>query len=238
MTGITPLGGLAATSFIFVFLSLMSVSGTVAFIIIVIANRADPDPTGKRPVASYFFGGAFVTLWLTVIGVLVSIFSLVGLIGANNHGGFFSSELHPATDAAIRGITIGLLLVVIAGFAHVAHARRGLQLSGSEEDPASPTKRVERGYLAVVSFIAVVVTIFAGFATVYIVLGFIAPGVYHGGTSMSQTKALLDALTVLVVFAGVFYTHQRLVSPGLRLIEPKATTPSAPVELTGGAASE
>jgi len=234
MTGISTLGGLAATSLILAFISLSSLAGTVAFIIVVIANRADPDPTGKRPMAAYFFGGAFVTLFIAVLGALIAVFSLIGLIGTNNNGGFYGSELHPATDAAIRGITVGLLLVVVAGAAHVIHARRGFQLASSESELASPTRRVERGYLAVVSFISVLVVVISVFLAIYELLGLIAPGVYHAGSSTSQAKALLDVVAVSVVFAGVFYSHQKLVGGSLRLFEPRGEKSADHEEITGG----
>ena len=47
------------------------------FIIIVVANRADPDPSGRRPQSVYYFAVSFVTLVTTIVGSIVVFVSLV-----------------------------------------------------------------------------------------------------------------------------------------------------------------
>jgi len=47
---------------------LASVGSIVTYIIIVVANRAEPDPTGNRTSAVYHVGTAFIALWLEIAG--------------------------------------------------------------------------------------------------------------------------------------------------------------------------
>ena len=54
--------------------------GFVVLIIVVVANRAEPDPRGLRPHSVYLFGMSFVTLQLTYAGLILiatSVFSLI-----------------------------------------------------------------------------------------------------------------------------------------------------------------
>jgi hypothetical protein len=205
------------------------------FVIVVIANRADPDPSGKRPMTAYLFSAAFVTLFAAISGILAAIFTLVAYIGHTGNGGYgFSFEQHPARDATIRGVTLGLLLLVVAGAAHYFHHLRGMQLAASEPDASAPAKRVERSYVAVVSFISIVVLVLTTFYALYTIVQIIAPGVYQLSSRTAGWKALLDELAVIVVFAGVFIVHQSETRTGWRLLPERksapAHAPSAPGE--------
>ena len=53
----------------------------LVFIIVVVANRAEPDPRGLRPYSVYLFGMTFVTLSLTYSGVSLIVTSLLSFIG-------------------------------------------------------------------------------------------------------------------------------------------------------------
>jgi hypothetical protein len=205
--------GTAVSTYVSVLLLLIvlaSVGSIITYIIIVVANRAEPDPTGKRTSAIYHVGTAFLTLWLEVAGVITIFATLFALIGAGNNT-YFGSEVHPLSDATIRGVTIGLLLFVVGGILTHTHRRKAVELAETESDEASPSKRVVRSYAAVVSFISVIVMVVAVLAAVWAVLGLVAPGVYQIGSRTSDVRALLDEATVLAVFAGVFSTHRRLV---------------------------
>ena len=197
-----------------VFLLLSSVGSVITYIIIVVANRADPDPTGKRPMAVYLFGGAFLTLWLAYVGGIATATGLIGLIGRKFSSG---SGIHPVGDAAVREITLGLLLVLVAGGAHLLHRRRGFDLANSEQDPASPTKRVARSYVAVVSFVTVIIAIFTLFAFLFTLLGIIAPGVYHAAGRMVQLRILLTETFILLLTAWIFRSHQAVAPRALQL---------------------
>ena len=55
---------------------LASVGSIVTYIIIVVANRADPDPSGNRTSAVFHVGSAFVALWIGVAGVIMIFVTL------------------------------------------------------------------------------------------------------------------------------------------------------------------
>ena len=202
--------GTYAVSALLLLSVLASVGSIVTYIIIVVANRAEPDPTGRRTSAIYHVGTAFIALWLEIAGVITIFATLFALIGAGN-GPNFSNEVHPLGDSTIRGLTIGLLLSIIGGYTALTHRARAIELASADESEASPSKRVVRSYAAVVSFVSVLVAVVTLLAIVWAVLGLIAPGVYQAGSRTGDTRLLLDELTVLAVFAWVFSTHRRLV---------------------------
>jgi hypothetical protein len=187
---------------LFLLIMLSSVGSIVTYIIIVVANRADPDPTGKRTSTIYHVGSAFLTLWLEVAGAITIVATLFALIGSGGN-----------SNTTIREITIGLLLFLVGGFVSHTQRRKAVGLAESDFDDASPSKRVVRSYAAVVSFISVIVIVVTVLAALWAVLGLIAPGVYEAASRTSDGRLLLDEATVLAVFAWVFSTHRRLVGP-------------------------
>ena len=189
---------------------LASVGSIVTYIIIVVANRAEPDPTGNRTSAIYHVGTAFIALWLEIAGVITIFVTLFALIGAGNKT-YFSTEVHPLGDSTIRGITIGLLLSIVGGYTALTHRAKAIDLASSDVLETSPSKRVVRSYAAVVSFICVIVVVITLLALVWSVLGLIAPGVYRTGARTDDLRMLLDESTVLAVFGWVFSTHRHLV---------------------------
>jgi hypothetical protein len=189
---------------------LASVGSIVTYIIIVVANRAEPDPTGNRTSAIYHVGTAFIALWLEIAGVITIFVTLFALIGAGNKI-YFSTEVHPLGDSTIRGITIGLLLSIVGGYTALTHRAKAIDLASSDVLETSPSKRVVRSYAAVVSFICVIVVVITLLAFVWSVLGLIAPGVYRTGARTDDLRMLLDESTVLAVFGWVFSTHRHLV---------------------------
>jgi hypothetical protein len=189
--------GLAA---VLLLVALSSVGSIVTYIIIVVANRADPDPTGTRTSAVYHVGTAFLTLWLEVAGAITIFATLFGLLGSS-----------PSGDPTVRGVTIGVLLLLVGGFVSHTQRQKAVGLAQSDSDEASPSKRVVRSYGAVVSFISAIVMVVTALAMAWAVLGLIAPGVYDAASRASDTRVLLDEATVMAVFAWVFHAHRRLV---------------------------
>ena len=200
-------------------LGFVTVVGALATLFIVaVSNRAESDPSGSRPMAAYLFSGAFLFLWIAYMGVAFAASSLIQLLGPHP-----ASPLGlPSTsygDQAIRACVAGGLLLVVAGGAAVLHLRRGAALAEAEHDQSGPTKRVMRTYVALVSFISVVILVLALVATGWLVAGLISPTIFVADASRtSTTRALLDAL-VLVLLAGiVFAAHQRYAPEWLRLL--------------------
>lgn len=202
--------GSYAISGLLLLIGLSSVGSIVTYIIIVVANRADPDPTGKRTSAIYHVGTAFLTLWLEIAGVITIFVTLFALIGASGNR-YFTSAVHPLGDATVRGITIGLLLSIVGGMVTLTHRGKAIELAESDSDEASPAKRVVRSYAAVVSFISAIVIVVTVLVALWSVLGLIAPGIYEVGSRTSDVRRLMDEATVLAVFAWVFSSHRQLM---------------------------
>lgn len=205
-----------------VFLLLISSAGSImTYVIIVIANRADPDPSGKRPMAAYLFGGSFLTLWIAYLGSIVVVEALVSLMHSNA----------PSANTVARMVVIGLLLILVGGGAHVIHRQRGLALSDSETDPSSPTKRVMRSYVAAVSFVSVLIALISTVVLGYLIFQLVAPGVFGAsGSRVDTLSSIIDTAYIVGATALVFTTHQALVPSNLRLLLRGASTSSATIK--------
>ena len=192
------------------------------FIIIVVANRADPDPSGRRPQSVYYFAVSFITLATTIVGSIVVVIGLVQLMGHH------SSSI---TNAVARTIVIGGLIAVVSLFLLITHLRRGLAIARAEDVVASPSRRVGQSYVSAVAFVSMLTLLVAGIVIAYLVIALIAPGVFgsFGGQTASLRYLIVAAYLGLVALA-VLQTHRNLLQPTLRLF-PKgrhATTAEGP----------
>jgi uncharacterized membrane protein (UPF0136 family) len=216
-------GGIAVVGLLLLVLTIVP---TIIFIILVVANRAEPDPTGKRPMAAFLFGGSFLTLILLGLGSFGVVHGLTDLIG--RHSDTFGYAKVPSNDSIIRSVVMGLLLFVIAGVAHVLHRRRGLALADSESDAGSAVRRLARSYVAAVSFLSVVIFVLTLFVFANSILQLIAPGIFQAMGSRTDTvRTLLNEAYILIFTALAFRSHQNLAPAALRLFAGRASTESA-----------
>lgn len=214
--------GILQTGVVFIaifFLLLISSAGSImTYVIIVIANRADPDPSGKRPMAAYLFGGSFLSLWIAYLGSIIGVEALVSLLHSNA----------PSSNTVARLVVVGFLMVLIGGVTHIIHRQRGLALSDSEVDPSSPTKRVMRSYVAAVSFISVLITLITVMILGYLIFQLVAPGVFGAaGTRADTLSSIVDSLYIVGATAFIFFSHQALAPAALRLLPRRSSMPSA-----------
>jgi len=206
-SSITQVGGaLTVAAIVVEVLAVLAVMAVVGlFVIIVVANRADPDPSGRRPQSVYYFAVSFVTLVTTIAGSIVVVTSLVRLIGGHTSG---------IGNATARAVVLGALLTVVSGFLLRTHLRRGVTLAGSEE--TTPSRRVGQSYVSAVSFLAVLVLLVVTIFSVYLVFALAGPGVFGSfGGRTASFRYLIDAVYIALVAGLVLYTHRRLVPPGL-----------------------
>ena len=176
------------------------------FIIIVVANRADPDATGRRPQSVYFFAVSFVTLVTTIIGSIVVVFSVVDLIGHHGSG---------IGNAVARAVVIGGLITLLSGALLRIHLRRGVALVGS--DPASPSRRVAQSYVSGVAFLSVLILLVVSILAAYLLFALGGPGVFGSfGGRTPALRDLIDAVYIGLVAVTVLLTHRNLVTPGLQ----------------------
>lgn len=229
----TPLAAVSGVGLFFAIMIVTMALGVGLFVIVAFSNRAEADGSGSRPMAVYLFTGAFFTLWLAITGALTIIVSLVGLIGTNY--AFSYSEVHPVGDAAARGVTLGAILLILAGLAHVLHRSRGLSLAEAEADPSGPTRRAARSYAAAVSFSTIFVGLASAAALIYSVFQLIAPGVYDAGARDTTWKVLIVEICLVAISAVAFVRDQRLAPPALRLFSRRPGPPRPTVESMGEA---
>jgi len=210
--------GSGAVFIVIMLLLLISSAGSImTYVIIVIANRADPDPSGKRPMAAYLFGGSFLSLWIAYTGSIVVVEALVSLMHSNA----------PNSNTVARMVAVGFLMVLVGGVTHMLHRQRGLALSDSETDPSSPTKRVMRSYVAAVSFISVFIALISAMVLGYLIFQFVAPGVFGAtGSRVDTLSSIIDLVYVVGATAFVFFAHQALAPAVLRLLPRGSTMPS------------
>jgi len=185
-------------------------------VIVIVSNRADPDPTGRRPLSVYLFGISFVTLLTAVVGSVAVVASLVSLIGSHGPG---------VGNAVARGAVLGGLITVVSVAVLVVHLRRGLRFAVAD-GTAGPSQRIARSYVAAVAFVAVLVLVLSAIAGVYLVFVLVGPGVFGFGVSRTLAgEALIVTGYVAVVAVLIVLTHRNMVSPGLRFL--KEPTPWA-----------
>ena len=86
-------------------------------VIIIVSNRAEPDPRGLRPQSVYLFGMSFVTLQLTYAGLVLIATSLFALIAPHSQ---------PLNNVVAREVVIGGLFVILAGGTWLLHVGKGI----------------------------------------------------------------------------------------------------------------
>ena len=128
----------------FAFLIALSSLFVLVPVILLVANRAEPDQRGMRPQSVYLFGMSFVTLQLTFAGSVLIITSLFSVISPHDS---------PLTNSLARQIVIGALLVVLAGATFLLHVGRGIAVARGDGAVTGPNLRVMQSYAAVVGFI-------------------------------------------------------------------------------------
>ena len=134
-------GGIVAV--IAIFIALFSVVLLVP-IILIVANRAEPDPRGQRSHSVYLFGMSFVTLQLTFAGSVLIVTSLFSVI---------APHVVPLTNSIARSVVIGGLLVVLFGAMLLLHLGRGIETARGDGALTGPNLRVMQSYAGVVGFI-------------------------------------------------------------------------------------
>jgi hypothetical protein len=134
--------------------------------VVILAGR-EPDTTGRRSFAVYLAAVNFVAVFTVVFASFAAVDSLTGLIIDGR-----------SEDAAVRGAVQGVLVTAAALIVLVFHARRRRELQRTAEfEPGAPAWRIDRAYLYVICFVAVLVALFSLGVGSYGVFRVLAPGV-------------------------------------------------------------
>jgi hypothetical protein len=224
-------GGLGLASLAGVFVDVLAVVVVLAllgvFVIVVVANRADPDPTGRRPQSVYFFGVSFVTILTSIVGSAVVVSALTRFIGSHSR---------PISDSVARTVVLAGLVTLISLVLLVTHLRRGLTLARADAALTSPSRRVGQTYVSAVAFLSVLVFLVVAVASVYLVFVIGGPGVFGSlGGRAPAVRYLVEAVYLGVVAGVILWTHRNLVPPGLQVFgrnagagDPGGGAPGAP----------
>ena len=181
-------------------------------IIIIVANRAEPDQRGLRPQSVYLFGMSFVSLQLTFAGSVLIVTSLFSVI---------APHYSPLTNSVARQVVIGALFVVLFGAALFLHLGRGVESARGDGTVAGPNLRVMQSYVAVVGFIYFLQLVFSLGVAVYLVIALIAPSVFGSfGSDRKGTLALSAGPGVRDAGVGL-HRHGPLVD---RAVSPAGTS--------------
>jgi hypothetical protein len=177
------------------------------FVIVVVANRADPDPSGRRPQSVYCFAVSFFTIVISIIGSAAVVSALVRLVGS--HSGSI-------TNSVARTVVLGGLVTIVSVTLLITHLRRGLVLARDDAELPNPSRRVGQSYVAAVAFLSVMVLLVVTVLSSYLIFVIAGPGVFGSfGGRGTATRFLVEAVYVAAVAGIVLWTHRNLVPPGL-----------------------
>jgi hypothetical protein len=208
-------------------LAIASTTALVGIVIIaVVANRADPDPTGRRPQSVYYFVVSFVTLTTAVIG---SAFCVASVLWLTAH--------HPASsgNGIARLLLVSALVFAASAGLFVTHLRRGLALARVESVAANPSHRIGQSYVSVVAFVAILTLLISGVAGAYLIFAVASPATFgsFGGRSVS-VRVLIELVYLAAIAVLVLWTHGPLLTPRLRLLARAPRRPGPEIPPSGG----
>ena len=189
-------------------LAVMILVSLVGIIIItVVANRADPDPTGRRPQSVYFFVVAFVTITTAITGSAIVVATILG---------FTAHHSLDASHALTRLLLASMLVTVVSAVLLSVHLRRGLLLARADPSATSPSKRVGQSYVSAVAFVSILVVLVTSITSIYLVFAIISPSTFgsFGGKGWA-IRILVETAYLGAVAAFVVWRHSSLLTPGL-----------------------
>jgi hypothetical protein len=204
----------------------------VLLVILIVSNRADPDPTGRRPAVVYSFAVSFITLFVTLFSTFVIVAELWSLIGTHHTSpstddvnDLFSDGTihapvaqHPYGDSVARAVVLALLLAIVAGFVYLKHVRAGERGTAGVR-LADPAGRVRSSYVAAVSFVCVVIATISTVVAAYQIFRIFAPGVFNAdgtGGRVAALRVLLPLVYLAVASLYLLRRHVQQLPPGAR----------------------
>lgn len=182
-------------------------------IIAVVANRADPDPTGRRPQSVYFFVVSFVTITTAIAGSALIVAALLWLTARHS----------PSANHGIdRLLLVSALITLVSLLLLTLHLRRGLILARADNSSLSPSRRVGQSYVSVVAFVSILVLLVASIVSIYLVFAIAAPATFGSfGGRGSAGRVLVESVYLAAVAVFMIWRHSSLVTPGLGIFSNK-----------------
>lgn len=182
-------------------------------IIAVVANRADPDPTGRRPQSVYFFVVSFVTIATAIAGSALVVAAILWLTAHHSSS---------ADNAIDRLLLVSILITLVSLLLLTLHLRRGLILARADSSSSSPSRRVGQSYVSVVAFVSILVLLVASIVSIYLIFSLAAPSTFGSfGGRGSAARILVESVYLAAVALFVIWRHSSLVTPGLGIFSNK-----------------
>jgi len=210
------------------------------FVIVVVANRAEPDASGRRPAVVYAYGTAYLTLFTALFATTTLVGSLSRLIGSHGSAGIDAKiaagfgdravSLHPIGDAVARGSVAAGLVALAAGIACALHLSAAAR--GSAGAPATdPIARVRASYISATSFLCVLIAIGGSVVAVYSIFRVAAPGVFAPHASHDRVgllRTLIPATYITVAALVILVAHVRQAPSPFQSLFTRRVLPSTP----------
>jgi hypothetical protein len=227
---IVPVPSLVSAAALVVLLVVFAVLAVIGiFVIIVVANRADPDPSGRRPLVVYYLAVSFFAVFAVLVGTFAAVTSLSELIGT--HVGSSGAAIHPLGDAVARSVVLAGLVAAIGTILLVTHVPRGLGLSGGADGRRGPAGRVAQSYATSVAFVAVAIASVSAIVLIYEVVRILGPGVFLlSGNRVDGLRTVVPAAYLMLASILLAVVHIRLLPPDVRGFVPfsRGATPPGP----------
>jgi hypothetical protein len=201
------------------------------FVVVVVANRADPDPSGRRPALVYALGTSFITLFITLFASTAFVASLCRLIGPSHRAalgaesfigidqlGSSGAHRHALGDSVARAAVLSAIVAIIAGVVCWLHLRAAARASENART-VDPLARVRSSYVAAVSFVSVLLVVVATIVVIYDIFRGAAPGVFTAsgrGGSVEVLRSMIPALYLALAAGAILLTHLRQAPPPFR----------------------
>jgi hypothetical protein len=202
-------------------LAIMSMAALVGILLIaVVANRADPDPTGRRPQSVYYFVVSFVTIMTSIFGSAVFVASILWLTAGHS-----ASADHSISQLLL----VSALVLAVSTTLFRLHLRRGLALARADSSNSNPSHRVGQSYVSIVAFVSILVLLVTSIFAIYLIFAVVSPSTFgsFGGRSIS-VRLLLELIYLALVAAAVLWSHSSLLTPRLGIFSKIVIPPSTP----------
>jgi len=198
-------------------------------LIVIVANRSEPDPTGRRPFVVYYLAVSFISVFAVLFSTYAALASLLSLAGNPAANG----------DSVARVVVLALIVALFTGLLLATHLRRGLDLARLGADATDPSVRVLCSYVGAVSFLVVLIFVVSMVGAVDSLVRASDRNVFNpGGSTSSALRTVADFAYLALASAAIFYGHFRLTPrhlgpfgmrrPGTPASPPRPPEPSIP----------
>lgn len=215
-------------------LSVLGVAAAVLLIgmvlvLLVVANRAEPDPRGMRSFTVYLFFISFLSVFVGYGASIIVVEAVIRL---------FSPHQLPVADSVADLCVIGGIVIAVSLLSLRHHLERGVRTGHEDGRVDGPNARVLHTYVSSVLFVGTAIVLIGGSVALYRVFGLVSPTVFNGGHDRGASfRSLLLIIYAVAGAAFIVSAHLRWappqLRPGFRLPRPVPTPPPPSMPTVG-----